>query len=132
MDTNGHLKKESALNSVKIKKKALIEAMQKSMGVVSDACKIVKIPRSSFYNYYNNDPEFKRACDECQDIALDFAESQLYSQIKGGSTTATIFYLKTKGKHRGYVERQQIDINKGQPDLSHLTSDELVALLEHE
>tara|TARA_R110000772_G_scaffold244763_1_gene358170 strand:- start:9 stop:386 length:378 start_codon:yes stop_codon:yes gene_type:complete len=113
-------------------KEALIEAMQKAMGVVTEACKIAKVGRTTFYKLYNNDPEFKRACDECQDIALDFAESQLYSQIKGGSTTATIFYLKTKGKHRGYVERQQIDINKGQPDLSHLTSDELVALLENE
>jgi len=113
-------------------KEALIQAMQKAMGVVTEACKIAKVGRTTFYKLYNNDPEFKRACDECQDIALDFAESQLYSQIKGGSTTATIFYLKTKGKHRGYVERQQIDINKGQPDLSHLTSDELVALLENE
>ena len=113
-------------------KDALIQAMQKAMGVVTEACKIAKVGRTTFYKLYNNDPEFKRACDECQDIALDFAESQLYSQIKGGSTTATIFYLKTKGKHRGYVERQQIDINKGQPDLSHLTSDELVALLENE
>jgi hypothetical protein len=60
---------------------------------------------------------------------LDFAESQLYKQIKDGSTTATIFYLKTKGKQRGYVERQQIDINKGQPDLSHLSTDELIELL---
>lgn len=132
MNTNGQPKKQTASNSVKIKKNALIEAMTKSLGVISEACKIAKMPRSTFYNYYNSDPEFKRACDECQDIALDFAESQLYQQIKDGSTTATIFYLKTKGKHRGYVERQQIDINKSQPDLSHLSSDELIALLENE
>jgi hypothetical protein len=122
----------SSEHTKKAVKEALIQAMQKAMGVVTEACKIAKVGRTTFYKLYNNDPEFKRACDECQDIALDFAESQLYSQIKGGSTTATIFYLKTKGKHRGYVERQQIDINKGQPDLSHLTSDELVALLENE
>jgi len=30
-------------------------------------------------------------------------------QIQEGQTAATIFYLKTKGKARGYVERSEID-----------------------
>ena len=124
-----HIKKNSKALLTDNNKKSLIEAMQKSMGVITDACKVANVSRSTFYLYYNNDPVFQKACDECEHIALDFAESQLYKQIKEGSTTATIFYLKTKGKQRGYVERQQIDINKGQPDLSHLSSDDLIALL---
>ena len=124
-----HIKKNSKALLTDNNKKALIEAMQKSMGVITDACKVANVSRSTFYLYYNNDPVFQKGCDECEHIALDFAESQLYKQIKEGSTTATIFYLKTKGKQRGYVERQQIDINKGQPDLSHLSSDDLIALL---
>ena len=35
------------------------------------------------------------------------AESQLHKQILKGNTSATIFYLKTKGKNRGYVERHE-------------------------
>ena len=50
-----------------------------------------------------------------KNIALDFAESQLHSQIKDGSTSATIFYLKTKGKKRGYVEKQELDLTSAQP-----------------
>jgi hypothetical protein len=124
-----HPKKNSKALLTDNNKTALIDAMQKSMGVVTEACKVANISRTSFYLYYNNDPVFQKACDECEHIALDFAESQLYKQIKDGSTTATIFYLKTKGKHRGYIERQQIEINKGQPDLSHLSSEDLIALL---
>ena len=52
---------------------------------------------------------------EIENIALDFAESHLHTQIGGGNTSATIFYLKTKGKNRGYVERQEITGADGMP-----------------
>ena len=48
-----------------------------------------------------------------ENITLDFAESQLHNQIKSGNTSATIFYLKTKGKKRGYVEKSELDITSG-------------------
>jgi hypothetical protein len=35
----------------------------------------------------------------------------LHKQIQDNSTAATIFYLKTKGKKRGYQENQAIDLN---------------------
>lgn len=89
-------------------KKALLEALEQSLGVVTSACKKVGIGRTTYYEYYRNDPEFKAAVDELSNVALDFAESQLHKQIKDGSPAATIFYLKTKGKNRGYVERQEL------------------------
>jgi hypothetical protein len=52
--------------------------------------------------------KFKKEVDDIQNVALDFAESQLHKQIQEGNTTATIFLLKTKGKKRGYIERQEI------------------------
>jgi hypothetical protein len=88
-------------------KKALIEALQKSLGVVTQACKTVGIARATFYEYYNNDPEFKKACDDTGELAIDFVESKLFKQIESGDTTASIFYLKTKGKHRGYIQTSE-------------------------
>lgn len=93
-----------------ILKTNLLEALEKSLGVVTTACKIVDCNRSTFYKYYNNDQEFRASVDELQNITLDFAESQLHQQIKDGNTTATIFYLKTKGKKRGYVERKEVEM----------------------
>lgn len=90
-------------------KKALIDALHSSLGVVTKACEKVGISRQTFYEYYNNDKDFKNQVDEIENVSLDFVESQLFQQIKDGNTTATIFYLKTKGKSRGYVERQEID-----------------------
>ena len=86
----------------------MIEALEKSLGVVTTACKSVGIARQTHYEWYKEDEEYKAAVDAVADIALDFAESKLHKQIEGGDTTATIFYLKTKGKKRGYVERQEI------------------------
>jgi hypothetical protein len=92
-----------------ILKKAMIEALEKSLGVVTTAAKAVGIDRSTHYGWYNNDPEYRAAVDSISDIALDFAESQLHKQIKGGEVSSTIFYLKTKGKKRGYVERTEVE-----------------------
>ena len=89
-------------------KKAMIEALEKSLGVVTSACKSVGIGRTTHYLWLEKDPEYKRAVDDISNVALDFAESQLHQQIKGGNPTSTIFYLKTIGKKRGYVERQEI------------------------
>ena len=96
-------------------KKGLIEALEKSLGVVTTACKQVGIGRTTFYNYYNEDKEFAKKVDDIENVALDFAESQLHKQIQDGSTAATIFLLKTKGKKRGYVERQEITGADGIP-----------------
>ena len=48
------------------------------------------------------------AVKDVENIAIDFAESQLHQQILDGNSTATIFFLKTKGKKRGYVERTEV------------------------
>jgi hypothetical protein len=89
-------------------KKALLNALEKSLGVVTKACKIAKVGRTTFYQYLKEDKEFAKQVKDIENIALDFAESQLHKQISEGNTTATIFLLKTKGKSRGYVERSEI------------------------
>ena len=91
-------------------KKAMLEALEKSLGVVTTACKSVGIGRTTHYMWLDEDPEYRRAVDSISDIAVDFAESSLHKQIKDGNPTSTIFFLKTKGKKRGYVERQEIDL----------------------
>ena len=94
-------------------KKAMLDALEKSLGVVTAACKAVGIGRTTHYLWMQEDAEYKKAVEEISDVAIDFAESQLHKQIKDGNSTATIFYLKTKGKKRGYVERQEIEATGG-------------------
>tara|TARA_R110001632_G_scaffold96953_1_gene203352 strand:- start:1042 stop:1422 length:381 start_codon:yes stop_codon:yes gene_type:complete len=113
------------MNKIEQHKKALLEALESSLGVVTSACKKVGVGRTTFYNYVNADEEFAKAVQDIDNVALDFAESQLHQQIKTGNATSTIFYLKTKGKKRGYVERMEnVNTNKNF-DLSKLTDEEL-------
>jgi len=94
-----------------IKKTAMIDALVKSLGVVTMACKEVGIARKTHYEWYHEDENYRNAVDDISDVALDFAESMLHKQIQDKDTTATIFYLKTKGKKRGYIERSEMDLN---------------------
>jgi hypothetical protein len=96
-----------------IKKEAILQALENSLGVVTVACKKTDTPRSTYYKWLKEDEEFAQAVKEIENVALDFAESQLHTQIKDGSTSATIFYLKTKGKKRGYIERSELDLTSG-------------------
>ncbi len=96
------------MNKTEQHKKAILEALEKSLGVVTTACKQVDVGRTQFYQWLKDDEHFKKQVDDISNITLDFAESQLHKQIMDGNTTATIFYLKTKGKNRGYVERSEV------------------------
>jgi len=96
------------LTTTNTKKRAMLVALEKSLGIVTTAAKQVGIRRETHYAWLKSDPEYAEAAKEFPDIALDFAESQLFQQIKEGNVTAIIFYLKTKGKARGFVERQEL------------------------
>jgi hypothetical protein len=93
-------------------KRAMIEALEKSLGIVTTACESVGIDRGTHYNWLKYDEEYKKAVLGIEDIALDFAESKLHKSIEKGSDTATIFFLKTKGKKRGYIERNEFQIEQ--------------------
>jgi len=126
---------EKKTNKVEAIKRALIEALQKNLGVVTASCKAVGVDRATFYRYVNSDPEFAAEVKAMDDFVLDFAESSLHKQIREGNTTATIFFLKTKGKKRGYIERQELTGAEGKPlsgqsktDYSKLSTKELEQL----
>tara|TARA_R100000951_G_scaffold23148_1_gene19277 strand:+ start:1366 stop:1773 length:408 start_codon:yes stop_codon:yes gene_type:complete len=120
--------------TIEIKKQRLLDSLEKSLGIVTTACKSAGVARSSFYEWKEKDLEFAKSVEEIDNVTLDFAESSLHKQINDGNATSTIFYLKTKGKRRGYIERTELDVSNSdgtlQPtiDTSKLTTDQLKAL----
>ena len=92
------------LTNTNILKKQIIEALEKSLGIVTNACKEVGISRWTFYEWCKNDSEFKKQVEDINEITIDFVESALYKNIANGKEVSILFFLKTRAKHRGYVE----------------------------
>ena len=107
--------KDRQVNTIERIKNNILDAMVHSLGNVSEVCNKLNISRTTFYNYYNNDIEFKGKVDDIKNIALDFVESKLIGKIKEGDIVAILFYLKTQGKKRGYIERQETELTIQQP-----------------
>lgn len=89
-------------------KKRFLTALTKSMGNVSEAVRITKLSRANHYTWLNEDEEYAKAVSDIEEANIDFAENALRKQIEEGIPASTMFYLKTKGKKRGYVERQEV------------------------
>lgn len=101
-------RKEVVQNKTDNLKNIMLQMLSESMGVVSEACRKANITRETFYKWKKEDDTFRKAVEDVDDIALDFGESALHKRISEGSDTAIIFYLKTKGKRRGYIERSEV------------------------
>jgi hypothetical protein len=97
-------------NTQKRLKAKMLEALERALGVVSVAATQSGIGRTNHYLWIKNDEEYRAAVDSLQDVALDFAETQLLKNVRDGDIASVIFYLKCKGKRRGYVERQEIQL----------------------
>jgi hypothetical protein len=86
------------------------DAITKSKGMITYAAKMLGCNRSTVHSYVNNFEVCREAVDDARAGMLDNAELQLANQIQDGNITAIIFYLKTIGKHRGYIERHDIGL----------------------
>jgi cyclophilin family peptidyl-prolyl cis-trans isomerase len=114
----GHKKGPTRTNKTLRFKNELLRALVKHRGVVSMACAETGITRTTFYAWCKTDSAFEEAAMGVKDVALDFAESRLFSAMgrnRAEGVTATIFYLKTQGKRRGYIERNELTGADGEP-----------------
>lgn len=103
-------------------KKAMLEALEKSLGIVTTAAKSVGITRKTHYDWLNKDPHYAKAVTELEDLALDYVESKLFKNIEKEKEASVFFYMKTKGKKRGYVERQEI-VHQGAMPVSKISEE---------
>lgn len=71
------------------------------------------VTRTAVHDYIRRKPTLQEVAKETRETMKDTGESSLYSAVKRGEAWAVCFYLKTQGKDRGYIERQEIE-NRGE------------------
>ena len=101
----------------------VINALRSARGIQYGAALILKCTRQTVSNYIDRYPTVKQVYDEERESMIDIAESRLLDSVIRGDAWAIGFTLRTLGRDRGYVVRQET---------TSLTSEEGLASLLHQ
>jgi len=96
-------------------KEIIIDALEKAFGNKTVAAKSLQTSRNSLDVWLSHYGVSQSEIERCRDLALDIAEYKLLQAINEGRTAELIFFLKTQGKSRGYIERQEVSGPDGGP-----------------
>lgn len=130
MTTNG----KNGTNGLGKKRKQtaekIIKALGETQGLLTMAARKAGVSYTTVKRYATEFPSVKQAVSDAKESMLDFAEGKLYQKIKDGDNVAIIFYLKTQGKARGYIERQEVSNPLGEGfRIEHDPKDKLVSAI---
>lgn len=126
-------KKDSTQNAEATRKKQItfLEALGGHQWKITEAEKITGIGRHNHYHWLKTDKWYKEQFTSIPELEIDFVEGKLFELINGVQMvkmvgneevvyrqppckTSIIFYLKCKGKERGYVENEVVKAKEGE------------------
>lgn len=84
------------------------QALLACYGNVSAAARALGVKHSTLFYRLKKSARLQEARILAEEQALDVAEDSLLKAVKKGEAWAVCFLLKTRGKRRGYVERQEV------------------------
>lgn len=93
----------------------VIDALRKTKGMKGPAARILDCSWTAVDGYEKRHPSVQQVIREERESMTDVAELSLARAIQNGEAWAVCFYLKTQGKERGYVERQEHSGPNGGP-----------------
>ena len=86
----------------------ILEAVKKNGNAVYLAARELGCAPNTIYNRMKKSPNIRQAVEDARGEVVDYAEQKLRLAILNGEPWAIAMALKTIGKHRGYVERQEV------------------------
>lgn len=89
----------------------IIQIYEKKGCNITATCTALGISRKTFYEWKEKKKKLAEGLEAAEESIIDFAESKLVEHINNDDVQALIFFLRTKGKKRGYVEKTETDVN---------------------
>ena len=94
------------------------EAIRNAGGFITVAAKQLNMSHPALSKRVKQSERLQQVLNETKEQYLDLAESQLIKAVKDRESWAICFYLKCKGKKRGYVEKQELDHSSSDGSMS--------------
>lgn len=82
-----------------------LKSLKSNLGLVYASSKETGISIEDHNRWMSVDNDYKKQVSEIDGHAIDYVESTLLKLVEERNPQAIMFYLKTKGKERGYVEK---------------------------
>ena len=117
----------------KITKEQMLEAIQGSQGLVSkiqrklEAILGEKISWDTTEKWIHKWEEAETAVKNEKEAMLDIAENNIFKDMVNGDTATSKWYLRMKGKERGYEDTAQLQLDNTDPLRIDLSGDLMTA-----
>lgn len=117
----------------KITEAQMLEAIKNTQGLISKIQKRLEAATGEHWNWetVKNYIEKWESCQEAvkaeKEAMLDLAENNVFKELISGDIHTSKWYLKMKGKERGYVETQEIQMSNQDPLNINLTGETMTA-----
>jgi len=86
------------------------KALEGTGGVQAVIAKACGVDRSTVTRFIQKYPKMRLLLDAEAERIIDIAENKLHALVNDKDIRAIKFFLETKGKSRGYVSKQELEI----------------------
>lgn len=103
-------KAKNPLPGISIDREKLKKEIIKQNGNLTRVALAFGCARNSIKRIVNTDPTVKEVLEESRERTVDAVEDAFTKRAIAGDTTASIFFLKTRGRERGYDQDFRADL----------------------
>lgn len=119
--------------SKKITQEQMLRAIKNSQGLISKVQRKLesdmgeKICWDTVEKYIHKWESCEKALRQEKNIVLDLAENNIIKELANGDTATSKWYLRMKGKERGYEDSSVVKIDSTDPLNINITGDTMTA-----
>lgn len=92
------------------------DALKRGGGLHLAAAQLLGCPRSTVSTYVARSQRLRELCDDITESQTDIVQRTLYAMASSGKNTqASMFWMKTKGRNRGFSEELVVSGDQNNP-----------------